>query len=458
MFEKLKFWKGEARSGSGLEIEGGNDAGELYIATPDGGLVSQTDDPEAFATLLTRGTGRVVNRTTALSLSAVYACVDRISANIAMMPIQVLQTKGDNVQFVENHDAQFLLNRRPNMWQTPFQLKQLMMVDVLTDGNGYLEINRTRRGELLGFNWYDARAVGLYNTGKSRWTYTATDDEGEQHTIFPDSMFHLRALGNKGRKGLSPIALHAQLIKMGLDAQDYGANFFGSGGKPSGVVGIKGGALNDSSMNNLKSTWKKAAQDADSNNRVIFLPADITYSPISISPIDAQFIESSKMTRSEVAGIYNVPAYLIGDLDKANYSNITQQSISFVRNTLQPWITAIEDELNMKVFTETELRSGLGIHFDMDVLVRGTPTERAQIAHYALTDGWLNRNEVRISEGRPRVEGQDMDKYMISVNAVKPGDENKDNGNNENKDVTQTGISGDNSLNPNGDDISKEGV
>lgn len=456
MFDKLKFWKGESRSGSGLEIEGDDGESEIYLALPDGQMISQSDDPEAFATMLTRGKGRVVNRTTALSLSAVYACVDRIASNIAMMPVSVKQTKGNDVKLVENHDATYLLNNKPNDWQSPFLLKQLLMIDVLTDGNGYLQVQQTRGGNLLGFKWFDAKAVGMYNTGRARWVYTATDDEGENYTIFPDEMFHIRALGNKGRKGVSPISLHAQLIKMGLDAQDYGANFFGSGGKPSGVVGIKGGNLNNDSMNNLKSTWRKAAAEADSNNRVIFLPADVTYSAISISPIDAQFIESSKMTRSEVAGIYNVPAYLIGDLDKANYSNITQQSISFVRNTLQPWITAIEMEMNMKVFSESELRSGLGIHFDMDVLVRGTPVERAQIAHYAVTDGWKNRNEVRTSEGLPRVEGQDMDKYMISVNAVKPGDKSGENGDNENNGdngVTQSGISGDNSLNPNGQTI-----
>ncbi len=455
MFDKLKFWKSESRSGSGLEIEG-ESGDDLVLLTSDGQAISQAEEPEAFATMLTRGGGRVVNRTTALSLSAVYACVDRIASNIAMMPVEVKQTKGNDVKLVENHDATFLLNNKPNDWQSPFLLKQLLMIDVLTDGNGYLKVESTRRGDLLGFKWFDAKAVGMYNTGRGRWTYQATDDEGESYVIFPDEMFHIRALGNKGRKGISPIQLHAQLIKMGLDAQDYGANFFGSGGKPSGVVGVKGGNLNGDSMNNLKSTWRKAAQEADSNNRVIFLPADVTYSAISISPIDAQFIESSKMTRSEVAGIYNVPAYLIGDLDKANYSNITQQSISFVRNTLQPWITAIEMEMNMKVFTEKELRSGLGIHFDMDVLVRGTPVERAQIAHYAVTDGWKNRNEVRTSEGLPRVEGQDMDKYMISVNAVKPGDnsnQNGDNANNGDNGVTQSGISGDNSLNPNGQTI-----
>lgn len=455
MFDKLKFWKTESRSGSGLEIEG-ESGDDLVLLTSDGQAISQLDEPEAFATMLTRGKGRIVNRTTALSLSAVYACVDRIASNIAMMPVSVKQTKGNDVKLVESHDATFLLNNKPNEWQSPFLLKQLLMIDVLTDGNGYLKVESTRRGDLLGFKWFDAKSVGMYNTGRGRWTYQATDDEGESYIIFPDEMFHIRALGNKGRKGISPIQLHAQLIKMGLDAQDYGANFFGSGGKPSGVVGVKGGNLNTDSMNNLKSTWRKAAAEADSNNRVIFLPADVTYSAISISPIDAQFIESSKMTRSEVAGIYNVPAYLIGDLDKANYSNITQQSISFVRNTLQPWITAIEMEMNMKVFSEQELRSGLGIHFDMDVLVRGTPVERAQIAHYAVTDGWKNRNEVRTSEGLPRVEGQDMDKYMISVNAVKPGDnsnQNGDNANNGDNGVTQTGINGDNSLNPNGQTI-----
>lgn len=463
MFGKLKFW-GEKRSAdtdTGLEILEGGDGGDVILMTDSGALISQEMNPEAFAVMLAGGGGRIMSRDTALSLSAVYSCVDRISSAIAMMPFEVKQITGETVTDVTQHDASFLLGHKPNQWQTPYLMKQLLMVDVLTDGNLYCEVRKTRKGGIDSFNWYDARGVGMYNTGPGRWVYDAVDDEGNNRIIYPEDMVHVRALRNKGRKGLSPIRLHAELINMGLDAEEYGQSFFSAGGKPSGIVGVKtsGGPINDKSMENLKTTWKRAANMADSFNKTIFLPADVTYTPMSISPVDAKLVEVLKLSRAEIGGIYNVPSYLIGDFDKAPNSNITQFSISFVRNTLQAWITALEDELNVKIFTRDELLRGMRIRLDMDVLTRGTPVERAQINHYAITDGWKNRNTVRVEEGYSRVEGQGMDDYLVSVNAVQQGAnmDNK-NGDDENNDDTKTndpkGLqNGDNGLNPNGDDI-----
>lgn len=434
---RFKFW--EKR---GLEIEGAappdEQPGEMLIITGDGTQVSSTMDADAFTTLLSTGRYRPMSRDTALSMSAVYSCIDRIASNIAMIPVSVRQVTDTTNELVSQHPAAYLLGTKPNDWQTPYMLKQGMMCDLLTNGNTYVQVESTRRGEALALNWFDARSVGLYNTGKRRWTYQATDDEGYNYTFFPDELIHVRALGNKGRKGLSPIQLHAELINMGLDAEDYGATFFGAGGKPSGIVGIKGDNINDDSMNRVTDAWKRSARMVN-GNKVIFLPADVTYSAIGVSPVDANLVQMLKLTRSEIAGIYNVPGYLIGDIDKAPANNITAQSISFVRNTLQPWITALEEEMNIKLFMRSELEKGLRVHFDMDALIRGTPVERAQINHYAITDGWKNRNTVRVEEGYSRVDGQGLDDYVISVNAVKAGDKSLQNG--------------DNAMNPNGDNI-----
>lgn len=453
---KFKFWERRSASdgGSGLEILEGPDANadtsDAWLMTDEGQLISQQANPEAFAVMLTTGKARTVSRDVALSVAAVYACVDRIASNIAMMPVSIKQVKGGQTRDVTQHDAAFLWGSKPNDWQTPYALKQALLVDVLTDGNMYCNVVKTRRGGIDKLRWFDARAVGLYNVGPGRWTYDATDDEGNQFTIFPEDMAHVRALGNKGRKGLSPIRLHADLFNMGLDTQDYGSSFFAAGGKPSGIVGVKQVA-NDKSMDNLKETWRRASNMADTNNKTIFLPADITYTAMSISPVDAKIVEMMGLNRSQIGGIYNVPLYMIGETSTANVSNITQQAISFVRNTLQPWITAIEDELNVKTFTRDELANGLRHSFDMDILMRGTPVERAQIAHYAITDGWKSRNEVRVEEGYSRVEGQDMDKYLTSVNAVQQS-KNGDNTDGDNND--QKGLqNGDNLTNPNGDDI-----
>ncbi|MEW9220235.1 phage portal protein, partial [Klebsiella pneumoniae] len=108
--------------------------------------------------------------------------------------------------------------------------------------------------------------------------------------------------------------------------------------------------------------------------------------------------DMSKLNRSMIAGIFNVPAHMINDLEKATFSNITQQAIQFVRYTIMPWVTNWEQELNRRLFTRAELAAGYYVRFNLTGLLRGTPQERAQFYHFAITDGWMSRNEARAFE------------------------------------------------------------
>ncbi|QPX74971.1 putative portal protein [Serratia phage vB_SmaS_Rovert] len=366
-----------------------------------------------------------VNEETALALAAVYASIDRISAALAMIPISVIKLTDGEYLPVDNHPVSDFFKTDPNDHQTWYEIIRAYIVDVLSDGNGYIFAERKKNQDIIQFKWFQATMVELINVRRNVWMYIAVDDEGYSYTIHPDDMMHLKHLGNKGRKGLSPIRLHAELIGMGLDSQKYGASFYQSGGKPSGLIGAKN-VTSEVSMENLQKTWERAkANTQDGKSRTIFLPAEVTYTPISISPIDAALVQSMKLTRSDVSGIFNVPAYMIGDLDKANYSNITQQAISFVTNTLQPWVTNIEKVFNKVLFTRKERLAGISVYFDMDELMRGTPSERAEIAHKAITDGWKSRNEVRVGEKMRKVDG--LDEYLVSVNASQPVENNKNN-------------------------------
>lgn len=370
----------------------------------------------------------------ALSLSAVYACIDRISSNIALMPMQIKKKVGDELQDVKRHPAKFFIEKQPNDWQTPFTIIRQFMVDAL-NGNGYIWIKRNPvTGEIFSFEYCAEKSTELMNLNNGRFVYTHTDEFGVYHTIYPEDMIHLRALGNNGRKGLSVISLHANTILTGIDASKYGAEFFGNGAKPSGIVGVKN-QLNNDGWDRLSNNWKKATREAKDNpNRVVFMPADLSYTPISISPLDARLIESMKMTRNEVAGIYNVPAWMIGDNEKTSFANITAMAIAFVRNTLQPWITNIEQEMNKKIFTREEIEKGLTVWFDMEVITRGTPAENLAIAAGASNSGLITRNEGRIILGYPRDNTDPrMNEFLVNVSQAnfadedKQGDKDKDN-------------------------------
>ncbi|WP_034165937.1 phage portal protein, partial [Edwardsiella anguillarum] len=169
----------------------------------------------------------------------------------------------------------------------------------------------------------------------------------------------------------------------------------------------------------LKTVWQKAALALRSQeNKTMLLPADLDYKALTVSPIDAQIIDMSKLNRSMIAGIFNVPAHMINDLEKATYSNITEQAIQFVRYTMMPWVTNWEQELNRLLFTRAERAAGFYVRFNLTGLLRGTPQERAQFYHYAITDGWMSRNEARAFEDMNPVDG--LDEMLVSVNAANP--------------------------------------
>lgn len=401
----------EIRSEEFLEQnEDGVDSWEVQLNPESSGTATATD------LIFNREGKRKISKSDAMSLSAAYSCMDRISANIAVMPISIKRKVGDEITDVEKHPAKYVLEKSPNEWQTQYTLIRQFVLDAI-NGNGYIWIRRNNyNGEILKLVYCDEASTELMNLGNGRWVYDYTDEDGGNFTIYPEDMIHLRALGNTGRKGLSVIKLHASTMRSGLDMTAYAESFFGAGAKPSGVVGVKN-ALDQAGWERLIKNWKKSSKQAEDNkNRVMFMPADLSYTAISISPLDAALIQSMKMSRGEIAGIFNVPGWMIGDSDKTSYSNITAMAIAFVRNTLQPWITNIEQEMNKKLFTKKELLDGYTVYFDMSVITRGTPEETMRLAVQGATGGLMTRNEGRIAIGYPRDETDpEMNKFLVNV-------------------------------------------
>ncbi|EOM7169318.1 phage portal protein, partial [Escherichia coli] len=171
-------------------------------------------------------------------------------------------------------------------------------------------------------------------------------------------MIHIRALGNNQKMGLSPIMQHAETIGMGMSGQKYTESFFSGNARPAGIVSVKSG-LNKESWGWLKDQWQKASQALRrQENKTMLLPADLDYKALTVSPVDAQIIDMMKLNRSMIAGIFNIPAHMINDLEKATFSNISAQAIQFVRYTMMPWVTNWEQELNRRLFTRAELAAG----------------------------------------------------------------------------------------------------
>lgn len=307
---------------------------------------------------------------------------------------------------------------------------------VLTNGNAITRLRRDRRGQLIELDLFEPEHIGEPVKGASGWYYPAYDAQEQRWFALPIyDAAHIKGFGGSRYWGMSPIRYHAETIGLGLAAKKYGSQFFGGGGRPSGILIDKTpnaiGDVGKQHRTNLKSAWKEGGI-GNGSGRTALLSGDLDYKAITISPEEAQFLDTQKMNRSEIAGLFNVPSHMINDLEKATFSNISEQAIHFVRHSIMPWVVRWEMELNRKLFTDMERRAGYYVKFNLAGLLRGTAKERAEFYHYAITDGWMSRNEVRLLEDKNPRDG--LDEMLVSVNASKLiGDKDK-NTNDEVKD------------------------
>ncbi len=364
--------------------------------------------------LLGVGNGIHVSPETAQKLTAVYACIYVLSSTLAQLPLNVLRKVDGEIVPGTDHPAHYLLHDEPNMWQTSYKWRETKQAHTLGWGNGYSRLVRSPRGELQGIELCQPQHTELLRNGR-RWIYGTLDDDAQPLAVAPEDMIHVRAIGSNGKVGISPIRQNAETIGLGLAAVRYGKEFFEGGGRPTGIVTLKGDVKADG-WERLKKLWISAATKlAQSENKTLLLPADLDYKALTIAPEDAQFLETRKLTRSEIAGLFNVPAHMINDLEKATFSNISEQAIQFVRHSIMPWIVNWEQEINRKVFTRAERLAGYYVRFNLAGLLRGTPTERAEFYSRAILDGWMHRNEVRVLEDMNPITG--LDQMLINVNA-----------------------------------------
>ena len=363
----------------------------------------------------------------AMKLSAVYACVYVLSSSVAQLPLHVKCKSGDKVETVKDHPVYYLLHDSPNAWQTSYKLREYAQSSVLLYGNAYIHIVRDKNGGVVSLESLEPWKVQLLKNG-SRYVYAYYGDD-KTMSLSPDDVLHIKSLGPSIKTGKSVIQTHAETIGLGLDARKFASGFFGGNARPAGILSVKT-PLNSNAWENFKKMWQTAQEKLRSEeNKTILLPTELDYKALTVSPVDTELLSMMKLNRSEIAGIFNVPAHMINDLEKATFSNISEQTIQFIRFSVMPWVVNWEQELNRKIFTEAERKAGYFVKFNLAGIMRGTAGERATFYHAAITDGWMSRNEARQLEDMNPVEG--LDEMLVSVNAAKQANNKQTENTNE---------------------------
>ena len=385
--------------------------------------------------------GAKVNEFTAMQTTAVYACVRILAESIAGLPLHVYEYRGNGKERVPGHPLYFLLHDSPNPEMTSFIFRETAMIHLLLWGNSFSQIIRDGMRRVVGLYPLlpNRMSVDRDEHGELVYTYTPMSDSnpnlksGQSIKLRREDVLHIPGLGFDGLVGYSPIAMARNAVGMTLACEEYGSSFFANGARPGGVLKHPG-VLKDPSK--LRESWQAVYGGTANTGKVVVLEEGVDYQQISIPPEEAQFLETRKFQIDEIARLYRVPPHMIGDLEKSSFNNIEQQSLEYVKYTLNPWVVRWEQSLQKALLLPSEQKRYF-IKFNVDGLLRGDYQSRMQGYSIGRQNGWLSANDIREMENMnpiPDEEGGNL--YLINGNLCKLRDAGlfgKQNGGNVNE-------------------------
>ena len=364
--------------------------------------------------------GKPVNEHTAMQMTAVYSCVRILSETLAGLPLHVYRynDSGGKEKYLK-HPLYKLLHDEPNPEMTSFAFRETLMSHLLLWGNAYAQIIRNARGEVIALYPLMPNKMTVDRDSKGRlfYLYSRTSDDaatlGEDSQVYlaPSEVLHIPGLGFDGLIGYSPIAMAKNAVGLAIAAEEYGAKFFANGAAPGGVLEHPG-TIKDPQK--VKESWNAAYQGSQNAHRVAVLEEGMKYQPIGISPEQAQFLETRKFQINEIARIFRVPPHMRADLEKSSFSNIEQQSLEFVKYTLDPWVVRWEQSMCRALLMESE-KPIVFIKFNVDGLLRGDYVSRMSGYATARQNGWMSANDIRELENLDRIPAEfGGDLYLIN--------------------------------------------
>lgn len=340
--------------------------------------------------------GIIVNPQTAMQSAVVYACVQVLAQSVGMLPLNVYSGDSDGARNKDRaHPLWPILHDQPNEYQTSVEFWEMFVMALCLRGNAYAFVNRARSGRVIELLPLHPDMVRTEMRGDFTLQYHVTMPDGSFKTFGVGEIFHIRGLTLNGWLGISPIAYARESIGLALATEKFGGQLFRNGAKMGGVL-THPGKVGDTAYTRLKESFD-AATSGENAHRTAVLEEGMKFEKISMTGEDAQFLETRKYQRSEIASIFRVPPHMIGDLEKATFSNIEQQSLEFVTQCLMPWLVRIEKAIKRDLLDPKE-RGTISVKFNPAGLLRGDALARSNYYMRGILDGWLTRNEARQME------------------------------------------------------------
>ena len=367
--------------------------------------------------------GKAVTERSAMQMTAVYSCVRILAEAVAGLPLNLYRyTEDGGKEKAIDHPLYLLLHDEPNPEMSSFVFRETLMTHLLLWGNAYAQVIRNGKGEVVALYplMPNKMTVDRDERGQLYYSYQRSNDEairskGQTVILRPSDVLHIPGLGFDGLVGYSPIAMAKNAIGMAIACEEYGAKFFANGAAPGGVLEHPG-TIKDPQR--VRESWQSTFGGSGNANKIAVLEEGMKYTPIGISPEQAQFLETRKFQINEIARIFRVPPHMVGDLEKSSFSNIEQQSLEFVKYTLDPWVIRWEQSIQRTLLSQGE-KAHYFVKFNLEGLLRGDYQSRMNGYATARQNGWMSANDIRELENLDRIpaeEGGDL--YLINGNML----------------------------------------
>ena len=370
------------------------------------------NDPKAWDTSLWNLigsqtlSGENVTESTALTYSAFWCAVLLIAGTVSTLPLQLLRKQNDKTLQAREFKLYKILHDRFNPYMTAQQGREIMMAHLLVRGNCYAEKVFNRQGEIVELYPIPSNRIRPYLDDNGIPQYEITID-GQKKDYSRETILHIPGLCFDGVQGISVLAAARKSIGLSMAMETYGSLFFGQGTHP-GIIVKHPNRLSPEGHSNLKKSLTDVYSGLGQSHRLMLLEDGMDVTKINLDPQDSQFLESRVFQISEIARWFNLPPHKLKDLSKSSFNNIESEQISFVTDSILPWLIKKEQNYNLQLLTEDQFfKQNLFTRHNVDGLLRGNSKDRAEYYRTMFNIGAMSPNDIRDKENMDPKEGGD---------------------------------------------------
>lgn len=356
-----------------------------------------------------------------LKEATVYACIDRLSKDIAKLPIKMYQEVDGSKQKVSDHPLLPKLKLRPNEFMSAYSYRVALETQRNLYGNAYAYIDFDRKGQVRGLYPLHAPDMKIIVDDKNilptkQKIWYEYSGFGGVYRFKPDQILHYKGLTTDGMVGISPIESLRHIVENSKASQSYINNFFKNGLSAKGIIQYTGD-LDPKSEAKLIERFQRTSSGLKNAHKIFAMPLGFQFQALNLTMADAQFLENSELTIRQIAAAFGIKMHQINELSRATYNNAAEQQSEYYKESLLPILTMYEQEDTYKLLLNSEIESGRYLKTNVDAILRTDAKTRYEAHRIAIQSGFLTPNEVREREELSPIDG--ADELLINGNMMK---------------------------------------